>query len=42
MIPQNRNFPRNARVNDPQGVRDPNQDSLDGRRAALEKSVAES
>jgi hypothetical protein len=42
MIPQNRNFARNARVNDPQGVRDPNQDTLDGRRAALEKSVAES
>jgi hypothetical protein len=42
MIPQNRNFARNARVNDPQGVRDPNQDSLDGRSAAIEKSVAES
>lgn len=42
MIPQNRNFARNARINDPQGVRDPNQDSLDGRRAAMEKSVAES
>ena len=42
MIPQNRNFARNARINDPQGVRDPNQDSIDGRRAALEKSVAES
>ena len=42
MIPQNRNFARNARVNDPQGVRDPNADTLDGRSAALEKSVAES
>ena len=42
MIPQNRNFSRNARVNDPQGVRDPNQDTLDGRSAAMEKSVAES
>ena len=42
MIPQNRTFARNARVNDPQGVRDPNQDTLDGRSAALEKSVAES
>ena len=41
MIPQNRNFARNARVNDPQGVRDPNQDTLDGRSAAMEKSVAE-
>ena len=42
MIPQNRNFARNARVNDPQGVRDPNGDTLDGRSAAMEKSVAES
>ena len=42
MIPQNRNFARNARVNDPNGVRDPNADTLDGRSAAMEKSVAES
>jgi hypothetical protein len=42
MIPQNRNFARNARINDPQGVRDPNQDTLDGRSAAMEKNVAES
>ena len=42
MIPQNRNFARNSRVNDPQGVRDPNADTLDGRSEALEKSVAES
>jgi hypothetical protein len=42
MIPQNRNFARNARINDPQGVRDPNQDTVDGRSAAMEKSVAES
>lgn len=42
MIPQNRNFARNSRINDPQGVRDPNQDTLDGRSAAMEKSVAES
>lgn len=41
MIPQNRNFARNARINDPQGVRDPNADTLDGRSAAMEKSVAE-
>ena len=27
MIPQNRNFARNARINDPQGVRDPNGDT---------------
>jgi len=42
VIPQNRNFARNSRINDPQGVRDPNADTLDGRSAALEKSVAES
>src|SRR4030095_8701104 len=36
------NFARNARVNDPAGVRDPNADTLDGRRDALEKSVQES
>ena len=41
MIPQNRNFARNARVNDPQGVRDPNGDTLDGRSAAMDKNVAE-
>lgn len=41
MIPQNRNFARNARINDPQGVRDPNSDTLDGRSAAMEKSVAD-
>src|SRR5215217_3563741 len=42
MIPQNRNFARNARMNEPLGARDPNADTLDGRSAALEKSVAES
>jgi hypothetical protein len=42
MIPQNRNFARNARINEPAGVRDPNADTLDGRSAAMEKSVAES
>lgn len=42
MIPQNRNFARNARANDPHGTRDPNADTLDGRSAALEKTVAES
>jgi hypothetical protein len=42
MIPQNRNFARNSRINDPQGVRDPNADTIDGRSAALEKTVAES
>jgi len=42
MIPQNRNFARNQRINDPAGARDPNADTVDGRSAALEKSVAES
>ncbi len=42
MIPQNRIFARTARVNDPAGAPDPNQDTVDGRSAALEKSVAES
>jgi hypothetical protein len=42
MIAQNKNFARNARVNDPAGVRDPNADTIDGRSAALEKSVQDS
>jgi hypothetical protein len=42
MIPANRNFERNRRINDPAGVRDPNLDTLDGRREALERSVEES
>ncbi len=42
MIPQNKNFARNSRVNDSRGARDPNADTLDGRSAALEKSIAES
>lgn len=37
MLPANRNFERNRRVNDQAGVRDPNADTLDGRSAALEK-----
>jgi hypothetical protein len=41
MIPANKNFERNRRANDPVGVRDPNGDTLDGRSAALEKSVQE-
>ena len=41
MIPQNRIFARNARINDP-ASRDPNEDTVDGRSAALEKSVAAS
>jgi hypothetical protein len=42
MIPQNRIFARTARINDPAGARDPNADTVDGRSAALEKTVAES
>lgn len=42
MIPANKNFERQRRGNDPAGVRDPNADSVDGRSAALEKSVQES
>ena len=41
MIPQNKNFARNVRMNDPQGVRDPNADTLDGRSAQIEKNVQE-
>jgi hypothetical protein len=39
VIQENKNFERNARTNDPAGVRDPNQDTIDGRSAALEKST---
>ncbi len=42
MIPANKNFERNRRANGPAGVADPNVDSMDGRRAAMEKSVQES
>lgn len=42
VIPQNRIFQRNARANEPRGARDPNSETLDGRSAAMEKSVAES
>jgi hypothetical protein len=42
VIPANKNFQRNARVNDPAGVRDPNADTIDGRSAAIEKNVQES
>lgn len=41
MISANKNFERNRRINDPAGVRDPNLDTIDGRSAALEKSVQE-
>jgi hypothetical protein len=42
MTSANKNFERNRRINDPAGVRDPNADTIDGRSAALEKSVQES
>lgn len=42
MIAQNKNFARNVRANEPPGNRDPNQDTIDGRSAALERSVQES
>ena len=39
VIPQNKNFERNRRANVSPGERDPNLDTIDGRSAALEKSV---
>ena len=39
MTGANKNLERNARGNDPRGTRDPNQDTLDSRGAALEQSV---
>jgi|SRR5256885_13567793 len=42
MIAANKNYERNRRSLDPAGARDPNQDTVDGRSAALERSVQES
>ena len=42
VIAANKNYPRNARVNDPVGAKDPNEDTIDGRSAAIEKIVQES
>src|SRR6266581_3838111 len=42
MIPANRNFERQRRINASAGERDPNLDTLDGRSAALDKIVQES
>ena len=39
MIPANKNFARNARVNDQMGAKDPNEDTVDGRSAAIERIV---
>lgn len=41
MIGANKNFERQRRINDPAGVRDPNQDTLDGRSAELDRIVEE-
>ena len=42
VIQANKNFERNVRVNAPVGARDPNEDTIDGRSAAIEKNVQES
>jgi hypothetical protein len=42
MIADNKTYQRNARVNQPVGQRDPNEDTIDGRSAAIEKIVQES
>lgn len=39
MIPDNKTYQRNARINQPVGQRDPNEDTVDGRSAAIEKIV---
>jgi hypothetical protein len=41
MLPANRILERNRKVNEQAGVRDPNADTVEGRSAALEKSVQE-
>ncbi len=42
MLPINKNFQKQARMNDPRGARDPNEDTIDARSAAMEKIVQES
>jgi len=42
VIQANKNFERNVRINAPVGARDPNEDTVDGRAAAIEKNVQES
>jgi hypothetical protein len=37
VIPANKNYARNARVNNPVGAKDPNEDTIDARSAELEK-----
>jgi hypothetical protein len=41
MIAANKNFEKQRRINDPAGARDPNQDTLDGRSAELDRIVRE-
>jgi hypothetical protein len=41
LIPENKNFQRNARENLPKGALDPNERTVDGRSAALEKITQE-
>jgi len=42
MTPANKNWERNVRINNSVGARDPNADTVDGRAAAIEKTVQES
>lgn len=42
MIPANKTFARNGRVNNPPGVGDPNTETVDGRSAAMDKIVQDS
>ncbi len=42
VIAANKNSARNARANDPMGARDPTEDTVDSRSAAIEKIVQES
>jgi hypothetical protein len=37
MIPENKNYAKNARLNNPVGARDPNEDTIEGRSAAIDK-----
>jgi hypothetical protein len=42
MIAANKNFEKQRRINNPAGVRDPNEDTIDGRSAQLDRIVQES
>jgi len=42
MLPMNKNYQKQTRMNDPRGARDPNEDTIDARSAAMEKIVVES